>query len=154
MSGVSGDRNVDTRQRVTVILQSFQLENRAAQGRLVRLGDAINQVLTSHDYPSEVATLLGEVQVIAALMSGTLKFDGVLSIQVKGEGPVSMLLVDVTTDGDMRGYARFDAEKLAALSENETSGPQQEVPRLLGNGYFALTVDQGPDTQPSGGRTP
>ena len=100
-------------------LQPFQLENHAAQGRLVRLGDAMNQVLTAHDYPTEVATLLGEVQVIAALMSGTLKFEGVLSIQVKGEGPVSMLLVDVTTDGNMRGYAQFDAEKLQAVSENK-----------------------------------
>jgi molecular chaperone Hsp33 len=135
-------------------LQPFQLENHAAQGRLVRLGDAMHQVLTAHDYPTEVATLLGEVQVIAALMSGTLKFEGVLSIQVKGEGPVSMLLVDVTTDGNMRGYAHFDPDKLQAVSENEAGGPQQEVPRLLGNGYFALTVDQGADTQPYQGIVP
>ncbi|NKB19138.1 MAG: molecular chaperone Hsp33 [Alphaproteobacteria bacterium] len=130
------------------ILQPFQLENHAAQGRLVRLGDAMHCVLTAHDYPAEVARLLGEVQVIASLMSGTLKFDGVLSIQLKGEGPVSMVLVDVTTDGDMRGYARFDSKKLEAISQHEANGPQQDVPRLLGNGYFALTVDQGPDTQP------
>ncbi len=135
-------------------LQPFQLENHAAQGRLVRLGDAMHQVLAAHDYPPEVATLLGEAQVIAALMSGTLKFDGVLSIQVKGEGPVSMLLVDVTTGGDMRGYARFDPEKLMAVSDKEAGGPQQEVPRLLGSGYFALTVDQGEDTQPYQGIVP
>tara|TARA_Y100001936_G_scaffold252501_1_gene312399 strand:- start:5150 stop:6106 length:957 start_codon:yes stop_codon:yes gene_type:complete len=130
------------------VLQPFQLENHAAQGRLVRLGDSLHQVLTAHEYPSEVANLLGELQVIAALMSGTLKFEGVLSIQIKGDGPVSMLLVDVTTDGDMRGYAKFDSEKLEKVLEDGAAGPQQNVPKFLGTGYFALTVDQGPDTHP------
>lgn len=130
------------------ILQPFEIENHAAQGRIVRLGDSLHQVVTAHDYPSEVAGLLGELQVIAALMSGTLKFDGVLSIQVKGDGPINMLLVDVKTNGDMRGCAKFNKEKLRVVSKNASGAPQQQVPRLLGNGYFALTVDQGPDTKP------
>ena len=130
------------------VLQPFEIENHAAQGRMVRLGDALDQILTAQDYPAEVAGLLGELQVIAALMSGTLKFDGVLSIQVKGDGPINMLLVDVTTEGHMRGYAKFNDEKLSLVSKNGSGVPQQQVPRLLGNGYFALTVDQGSDTQP------
>ena len=130
------------------ILQPFEIENHAAQGRMVRLGDSLHQILTAHEYPVEVAGLLGELQVIAALMSGTLKYDGVLSIQVKGDGPINMLLVDVTTSGNMRGCAKFNKEKLCGVSENVSGVPQQQVPRLLGNGYFALTVDQGPDTQP------
>ena len=130
------------------VLQPFEIENHAAQGRMVRLGDSLDQVLTAHDYPAEVAGLLGELQVIAALMSGTLKFDGVLSIQVKGDGPINMLLVDVTTQGYMRGYAKFNDEKLSLVSKNGSGARQQQVPRLLGNGYFALTVDQGPNTQP------
>lgn len=135
-------------------LLPFQLENHAAQGRMVRLGDALNQVLTAHQYPDAVAMLLGEVQVITALMSGALKFDGVMSIQVKGEGPVSMLLVDVTADGNMRGYARFDSKQLQIVLKNGAGGPQQGIPQLLGNGYFSLTVDQGPDTQPYQGVVP
>ena len=130
------------------VLQPFEIENHAAQGRMVRLGDALDQILTAQDYPAEVAGLLGELQVIAALMSGTLKFDGVLSIQVKGDGPINMLLVDVTTDGHMRGYAKFNKDKLSLVSINCSGAPQQQVPRLLGAGYFALTVDQGSETQP------
>jgi len=130
------------------VLQPFEIENHAAQGRMVKLGDSLHQILAAHDYPAEVAALLGELQVIAALMSGTLKFDGVLSIQVKGDGPINMLLVDVTTDGHMRGYAKFNKDKLSLVSINCSGAPQQQVPRLLGAGYFALTVDQGADTQP------
>ena len=100
------------------ILQPFEIENHAAQGRMVRLGDSLHQILTAHDYPAEVAGLLGELQVIAALMSGTLKYDGVLSIQVKGDGPINMLLIDVTTNGDMRGCAKFNKEKLMNLVMN------------------------------------
>ena len=128
--------------------QPFQLENGVAQGRLVRLGETINKVLTARNYPKEVAELLGELQVIAGLMSGVLKFNGVLSIQIKGDGAVTLLLVDVTTSGKMRGLARFDLEKLIKLNNNPSVGSQQKVPRFLGNGYFALTVDQGPDSEP------
>ena len=84
-------------------VQGFQLESKVAQGRLVRLGDTINQVLKTRDYPPEVAVLLGEIQVIAGLMAGVLKFKGVLSIQIKSDGAVTMLLVVVTNEGAMRG---------------------------------------------------
>jgi molecular chaperone Hsp33 len=131
------------------LLQPFQIESMAAQGRLVRLGDAVQAVVTAHDYPGDVARLLGEAEAIAAVIAGTLKFDGVMTFQVKGDGPVNMLVVDVTSDGALRGYAQFSEEKLAATSAGTgaLAGPQQDVPRLFGSGYLALTVDQGPDTQ-------
>lgn len=121
----------------------------AAQGRLVRLGDAVQSVLGAHDYPPDVARMLGESQAIAGVIAGTLKFDGVLTFQIKGDGPINMLVVDVTSDGAMRGYAQFNQEKLSATEagQDEGKGPQQDVPRLFGSGYLALTVDQGPDTQ-------
>jgi molecular chaperone Hsp33 len=131
------------------LIQPFQIESMAAQGRLVRLGDTVRAVVGAHDYPDEIARLLAEAQVIAGVLAGTLKFDGVLTFQLKGEGPVSILVVDVTSDGAMRGYVQFDAARLQALDEpgGAAKGPQQAVPRFLGNGYLALTVDQGPDTQ-------
>ena len=100
-------------------VQRFQLENKVAQGRLVRLGDTINKILKTKDYPHEVAVLLGEIQVIAGLMAGILKFKGVLSIQIKSDGVVTMLMVDVTNEGAMRGLAKFDSEKLEELSQKE-----------------------------------
>ena len=131
------------------LLQQFQVESMAAQGRLVRLGDAVQAVVCAHEYPPDVARVLGEAQAIAGVIAGTLKFDGVLTFQIKGDGPVNMLVVDVTSDGAMRGYAQFSEEKLAAVSTDggAAKGPQQDVPRLFGGGYLALTVDQGADTQ-------
>jgi molecular chaperone Hsp33 len=106
-------------------------------------------VVGAHDYPEDIARLLAEAQAIAGVLAGTLKFDGVLTFQLKGEGPVSILVVDVTSEGAMRGYVQFDPARLHALDDagGAVRGPQQAVPRFLGNGYLALTVDQGPDTQ-------
>lgn len=130
------------------LLQPFQIESMAAQGRLVRLGEAVQAVLGAHDYPKIVASLLGEAQAIAGVIAGTLKFDGVLTFQIKGDGPINILVVDVTSEGAMRGYAQFNSEKLSDLEDDSGSkGPQQAVPRYFGTGYLALTVDQGQDTQ-------
>jgi molecular chaperone Hsp33 len=130
------------------LVQPFQIESMAAQGRFVRLGRSVDTVLTAHDYPAPVAALLGEALAIAALLAGAFKFDGILTLQVKGDGPVNMLVADIASDGGMRGYAQFDAERMRAMAEAGddavNSGP---VPRLLGGGYLAFTVDQGPDTQ-------
>lgn len=128
------------------LIQPFQIESMAAQGRLIRLGGAVSAVLGAQDYPEPVAELLGEAQVIAAALAGALKFDGVLTLQAKGEGPVTILVVDITSEGAMRGYAQFDREAVADGATDE-SGPRQQVPRLLGNGHLAITVDQGEDTQ-------
>lgn len=130
------------------LLQPFQIESMGAQGRFVRLGDAMQAVLGAHDYPDVVARLLGEAQVVAGVIAGTLKFDGILTFQIKGDGPITILVVDVTSDGAMRGYAQFNSQKLADLeAQDSAKGPQQAVPRYIGNGYLALTVDQGQDTQ-------
>lgn len=130
------------------LVQPFQIESMAAQGRLVRLGSSIDTVLTAHDYPPQVALLLGETLALAALLAGGFKYDGVLTVQVKGDGPVTVLVADVSSDGAMRGYAQYDADRIEAL---EAAGVDAEntapVPRLLGGGYLAFTVDQGEDRQ-------
>jgi molecular chaperone Hsp33 len=130
-------------------IQPFQLENIAARGRMVRLGKVVEDVLGNHDYPEPVALLLGELLALAALVSGALKFDGVFTVQAKGDGPVKTLVADINTDGNMRGYAQFDEERLdAELRGADPDGWRDcPVPRLLGAGYLAFTVDQGPDTE-------
>lgn len=131
------------------LVQPFQLEKIAARGRTVRLGKVVEDVLGNHDYPEPVASLLGELLALAALISGALKFDGVFSVQAKGDGPVGTLVVDITTDGKMRGYAQFDDERLRAVvgKEDPVDWRTSPVPRLLGSGHLAFTVDQGPDTE-------
>jgi molecular chaperone Hsp33 len=125
------------------IVQPFQVDPFRLRGRLVRLGPLLDQVLTRHDYPAPVAAMLGEAIVLAVSLAGALKYEGVFTLQTKGDGPIRLLVADVTTAGAVRGYAQFDAAKLAALEPGATPS----VPRLLGAGYLALTVDQGEHTE-------
>jgi len=131
------------------LIQPFQLEDIAASGRTVRLGKVVEDVLGNHAYPEPVASLLGELLALAALVSGALKFDGVFSVQAKGDGPVRTVVVDISTDGKMRGYAQFDEDRLQAVLKSAAADGWREspVPRLLGAGHLAFTVDQGSDTE-------
>jgi molecular chaperone Hsp33 len=117
------------------LLRPFQLERSALRGRVVRLGALVDRVLTRHDYPEPVGRLLGELLVLAATLAGALKFNGTFSLQIRSDGPVSLMLADCTNDGAMRGYARYDAAAVAG-----TAGT--DAPTLLGNGRLAFTVDQ------------
>jgi molecular chaperone Hsp33 len=80
--------------------------------------------------------------VLAVLLGSSLKFDGRFTLQTETDGPVDMLVVDYRTNGDIRAYARFDGEKIAAA---EASGALQPG-ALLGKGTLAMTIDQGPST--------
>lgn len=125
----------------------FQVEQCDTRGRLVRLGPALDRMLARHAYPEPVAHLLAEATALVATMASALKFAGIFSVQAKGDGPVSTLVVDYRTPGDLRGYASFDAERLDGLE----LGPGSEralVPLLLGKGYLAFTIDpQGEDME-------
>ena len=125
------------------LVQPFQLENNVARGRLVRLGSSLQDILAGHQYPEPVATLLSEMLALAALVSGIFKFKGTFSLQAKGDGSVGLIIVDLTSDGGLRGYAQFDGAAVSKLGDTWRANP---VPHLLGNGYLAFTVDQGQDT--------
>ncbi|MFM8799755.1 MAG: Hsp33 family molecular chaperone HslO [Tagaea sp.] len=120
------------------VVLPFQIESSALRGRAVRLGAALDTILHRHAYPRPVAEALAEALAIASLLAATLKFDGVFTLQTKGDGPVRMLVADVTSSGHLRGYAQFDAARVKALGEGPVS-----VPKLFGAGYLAFTVDQG-----------
>jgi molecular chaperone Hsp33 len=81
---------------------------------------------------------------LAILMAKALKFDGVFTLQAKGNGPVSLLIADITSDGSVRGYASFDPDKISNGTAGHAGG---SVPMWLGEGYLAFTVDQGDHTQ-------
>ena len=126
------------------VVQPFQIDPFGLRGRLVRLGPLLDEILTRHAYPEPVAQMLGEAITLAVALAGALKYDGVFTLQTKGDGPIRLLVADVTSDGAVRGYAQYDGEKLAkALAGGEVGG---SVPRLLGAGYLAFTVDQGDHT--------
>lgn len=114
------------------------------RGRAVRLPSALQTALADR-YPEPIARLLGEAMIIGALVAQSLKFDGRLVVQCHGtsQGAVSLLMADCTTGGQIRGYARFDAETLKSiLLDNRNPGADV----LLGGGTFSMTIDQGPDT--------
>jgi len=125
----------------TDLVQPFQLDVSNVRGRAVRLGRVLDELLGLHDYPRQVEQIVAETAVATVLLASLLKYDGVFTLQAKGDGPVSLLVVDVTTAGDVRAYARFDAERLASA---DASAPFQS---LVGEGYLAFTVDQGENTE-------
>lgn len=118
----------------------FEVAALDQRGRIVRLGPALDRILSAHDYPPPVASLLGEAVVLTVLLGSSLKFDGRFILQTQTDGPVRMLVVDFTTPGKVRACARFDAARVAAIASGRPSAGE-----LLGRGHLAMTIDQGPD---------
>src|SRR6202171_3202529 len=114
----------------------FEVASLDLRGRLTRLGPALDDVLTKHDYPPAVGKLLGEAIVLATLLGSSLKFDGRFILQTQTNGPVSLLIVDFQAPDRLRAYARFDTVRLL---------PGLDSGALLGHGHLAMTIDQGPD---------
>src|ERR1700738_228303 len=114
----------------------FEVASLDLRGRLTRLGPALDDVLSKHDYPPPVGKLLGEAIVLTTLLGSSLKFEGRLILQTQTDGPVSFLIVDFQAPDRLRAYARFDAKQ---LRDGQNSGA------LLGKGHLAMTIDQGPD---------
>jgi molecular chaperone Hsp33 len=120
------------------LIQPFQMAEAGVRGRVVRLGSVLDDILNRHNYPEPVAKMLGEGLVLASILGGALKFDGIFTVQTKGDGAINMIAADMTTPGNLRGYAAFDPEK---LTEAEAIKSQGDIQRLLGKGYAAFTID-------------
>lgn len=114
----------------------YEVDALDVRGRLVRLGPALDEILTKHDYPAPVGKLLGEAIVLTTLLGSALKFEGRFILQAQTDGPVSFLVVDYQAPDRLRAYARFDAGRL---------GDAKDSGALLGRGHLAMTIDQGPD---------
>jgi len=126
------------------IVQPFHLEASNLRGRLVRLDRVVDTILAKHDYPEPVAQLLAETITLGVTLAALLKYDGIFTLQLRGDGVVPMLVSDVTSAGAVRGYAQFKPEALAEL-EHDTQNPKW-LRKLVGKGYLAFTVDQGEHT--------
>jgi molecular chaperone Hsp33 len=113
-------------------LRRFVFERYPFRGQLVHLGPAWAAMMEHHEYPAQVRDTLGEAVAAAALLSSTLKYDGLLSLQLRGEGPMHLMLVECTDGLAMRAVARFrdppDTHDLRVLS---------------GNGTLTVTVESG-----------
>lgn len=119
------------------IALGFTIPERHARGRLVRLGPTLDTILGAHGYPPAIEKLLAEALVLAALLGSTLKHeDGQLTLQAQAEGGAIELLVADYKNGQMRGYIRHDAERLAEMPADPS------LFALFGKGYLAITFDQ------------
>ena len=107
----------------------FAVKALDVRGRIVRLGPAIHEILTRHAYPDPVANLLGEACALAALVGASLKFEGRLIVQAQGSGPVRYVVADYDTAGALRGYCRFDPERVAEVSGGFHGGIRRESHR-------------------------
>lgn len=117
-------------------LLSFTIPGRDARGRVVRLGPVLHKILSAHDYAPAIKHLLGEALVITALLGGLLKRAGSqLTLQAQTDGGVVELLVCDYRDGELRGYVKHDAGRLAQMGANPS------LAALFGTGYLAITFE-------------
>ena len=129
----------------------FQLDASDVRGRVARLDGVLNRVLEQHDYPDQIEALVAEMALLTALIGQTLKLRWKLSLQVRGSGPARLIATDSYAPqaegeiGRIRGYASFDEARL------DPSKPPFE---MIGQGYFAILIDQGQGTTPYQGITP
>jgi molecular chaperone Hsp33 len=120
------------------LIQPFLIEESGLRGRFIRMGPTVSDVIGRHNLPPTVQSLMAEFVALASALSAMLKFDGVFTLQAKGNGPVSLMAADVTSDGGVRAYASVGDD---VPDEADIQG--SPVPRLFGAGYLAFTVDQG-----------
>lgn len=127
---------------------SFFIDNGAYQGRLIRLSSVLDAIIGRHCYPQPVSAVVAESTVLGAMLASMLKYEGLFTLQTKTDGAVNMVVVDVSSEGRIRACARFDENHLRQNQElRKTSGEIEAAPHLMGKGYLAFTVDQGPETE-------
>lgn len=112
------------------ITQRFLFENADVRGEMVSADQSYREILAKHDYPEPVKALLGEMLAAAVLLSTTIKFDGLLILQAKSEGPLSTLMVECSSDQAVRGIARYADD----LQEGNLT-------ELMPDGVLAITID-------------
>lgn len=111
-------------------LNRFLFDNHAVRGEIVRLQESYQAILNNHSYPVAVQNLLGELLVATSLLTATLKFEGNITVQLQGDGPLTMAVVNGNHHQELRGVARVKGE----ISDNAT------LKEMLGNGYIVITI--------------
>lgn len=111
-------------------LHRYLFEDLSVRGELVQLDDAYQQIISSKEYPKAVQNLLGELLVATTLLTATLKFEGSITLQLQGDGPVSLVVINGDNDQKVRGVARFDGD----IADDAT------LHQLMGKGYLVITI--------------
>lgn len=111
-------------------LHRYLFENHAVRGELVTVSETWQQILENHDYPQPVKQVLGELLVATSLLTATLKFAGSITVQLQGDGPLTLAVINGNNEQQMRGVARTQGE----IPEGA------DLKTLVGNGYLVITI--------------
>ena len=133
-------------------LQKFIFDNAAVKGELVEISDTWREVQARHDYPPAVKTVLGEMLAAAALLSANLKFNGAIIMQIHGDGPVRLLVVECDSGLRLRATAKLGEGAVVADDASLT-----DLLNVSGKGRFVITLDpleKMPGQQPYQGIVP
>ncbi len=116
----------------TDFTQRFIFTDADVRGELVCLEESYAHVLAKHDYPEPVSTLLGELMAAAAVLINTVKFDGLLILQARSSGAVPLLMVECSSEREMRAIARYEEAQIAA---------DASLPDMMPEGVLAITIE-------------
>jgi len=111
-------------------MHRYLFENHAVRGELVTVSQTWQEIIEGHDYPQPVQQVLGELLVATSLLTATLKFDGDITVQLQGDGPLNIAVINGNNLQEMRGVARMQGEIADGSSLKE----------MVGNGYLVITI--------------
>ena len=132
--------------RATDCVSRFAARQHDIRGQWVHLSSVWLALREHGDYPAVVRDLLGESVAAVVLLASTLKFDGMLTLQLQGDGAVRLLVAQCSHDYRVRGVARFDAARVAAAGE--------DFAQLTGRGQITVTLEAGKSAAPYQGIVP
>jgi len=115
-------------------LQRFIFDNAEIRGEWVHLHDTWQQVISRRTYPEAIQNLLGQMMAAAGLLAATVKIDGRLVLQIKSTGPVSLMMVECTSQHTLRAFAQWD-EAGADIPLDAT------LAEMTGDGTLAITIE-------------
>ena len=113
------------------VLNRYLFEDLSVRGELVQLADAYQEIISSKEYPTPLKNLLGELLVSTTLLTATLKFEGSITMQLQGDGPVSLAVINGDNDQKVRGIARWEG----SIEDNAT------IHDMMGKGYLVITIE-------------
>ncbi|MBE4608491.1 Hsp33 family molecular chaperone HslO [Vibrio navarrensis] len=113
------------------VLNRYLFEDLSVRGELVQLDEAYQRIILSKEYPAALQKLLGELLVSTTLLTATLKFEGSITIQLQGDGPVSLAVINGDNEQKVRGVARWEGEIADDASLHD----------MMGKGYLVITIE-------------
>ena len=113
------------------VLNRYLFEDLSVRGELVQLDEAYQRIITSKEYPAALQKLLGELLVSTTLLTATLKFEGSITLQLQGDGPVSLVVINGDNNQKVRGVARWEGD----IADDAT------IHDMMGKGHLVITVD-------------